>query len=146
MIPFPFLSTIVIFKKPPFSLGFWRFSGTKDPWKEWGMYPWNFRTYVSGDWDVHWGYGVLTHGLTRTPMSLTLRGVFSVPLKVFSGLISEIQISRLTKYDVPCGWADAFGKDRGLLGPTRKTWFPSFLFVCFARPAGQDLSLTWHQK
>ena len=22
----------------------------------------HFRTYFSGDWDVHWGYGVLTHG------------------------------------------------------------------------------------
>ena len=21
-----------------------------------------FRAYFSGDWDVHWGYGVLTHG------------------------------------------------------------------------------------
>ena len=21
-----------------------------------------FRTYFSGDWDVHWGYGLLTHG------------------------------------------------------------------------------------
>ena len=22
----------------------------------------HFRTYFSGDWDVHWGYGILTHG------------------------------------------------------------------------------------
>ena len=21
-----------------------------------------FRTYFSGDWDVQWGYGILTHG------------------------------------------------------------------------------------
>ena len=21
----------------------------------------HFRTYVSGDWDVHWNYGILTH-------------------------------------------------------------------------------------
>ena len=21
-----------------------------------------FRTYFSGDWDVRWGYGILTHG------------------------------------------------------------------------------------
>ena len=22
----------------------------------------HFRAYFSGDWDVHWGYGILTHG------------------------------------------------------------------------------------
>ena len=22
----------------------------------------HFRTYFSGNWDVHWGYGILTHG------------------------------------------------------------------------------------
>ena len=22
----------------------------------------HFRTYFSGDWDVHWGHGILTHG------------------------------------------------------------------------------------
>ena len=27
----------------------------------------HFRTYFSGDWDVHWGYGVLTHGHMSTP-------------------------------------------------------------------------------
>ena len=37
-----------------------------------GQYQWDpilvgrrttpFRTYFSGDWDVHWGYGILTHG------------------------------------------------------------------------------------
>ena len=21
-----------------------------------------YRLYFSGDWDVHWGYGILTHG------------------------------------------------------------------------------------
>ena len=25
-----------------------------------------FRTYFSGDWDVHWGFGVLTHGHLST--------------------------------------------------------------------------------
>ena len=28
----------------------------------WGRCATHFRTYFSGDWDVHWGYGVLTHG------------------------------------------------------------------------------------
>ena len=28
----------------------------------WGRCTTHFRTYFSGDWDVHWGYGILTHG------------------------------------------------------------------------------------
>ena len=40
----PFFSTIVLFTKQPFSLGFWRFSRKKDPWKEWGRYPWSHRS------------------------------------------------------------------------------------------------------
>ena len=28
----------------------------------WGRCPTHFRTYFSGDRDVHWGYGILTHG------------------------------------------------------------------------------------
>ena len=28
----------------------------------WGRCTTHFRTYFSGDWDVHWGYGLLTHG------------------------------------------------------------------------------------
>ena len=27
----------------------------------------HFRTYFSGDWDVHWGYGISSHGLLRLP-------------------------------------------------------------------------------
>ena len=27
-----------------------------------GEFTTHFRTYFSGDWDVHWGYGLLTHG------------------------------------------------------------------------------------
>ena len=26
----------------------------------------HFRTYFSGEWDVHWGYGILTHGRLYT--------------------------------------------------------------------------------
>ena len=28
----------------------------------WGRCTTHFKTYFSGDWDVHWGYGILTHG------------------------------------------------------------------------------------
>ena len=35
----PFFSTIVISKNRLFSLRFRRFSRKKDPWKEWGRYP-----------------------------------------------------------------------------------------------------------
>ena len=28
----------------------------------WGRCTTQFRAYFSGDWDVHWGYGILTHG------------------------------------------------------------------------------------
>ena len=28
----------------------------------WGRCTTHFRTYFRGDWDVHWGYGILTHG------------------------------------------------------------------------------------
>ena len=31
----------------------------------------HFRTYFSGDWDVHWGYGILTHGQMFTPYEST---------------------------------------------------------------------------
>ena len=27
-----------------------------------GEFTTHFRTHFSGDWDVHWGYGILTHG------------------------------------------------------------------------------------
>ena len=29
----------------------------------WGRCTTHFRTYFTGDWDVHWGYGLLTHCL-----------------------------------------------------------------------------------
>ena len=32
----------------------------------WGRCTTHFRTYFSGDWDVHWGYGLLTHGHVTT--------------------------------------------------------------------------------
>ena len=32
-----------------------------------GEFTAHFRTYFSGDWDVRWGYRVLTHGHTQVP-------------------------------------------------------------------------------
>ena len=32
----------------------------------WGRCTTHFRTYFSGDWDVHWGYWILTHGHLTT--------------------------------------------------------------------------------
>ena len=40
LIPSSFQPSFLSIKQP-FSLGFWRFSRKKDPWKEWGRYPWN---------------------------------------------------------------------------------------------------------
>ena len=34
----PFFSAIVLFKHQPFPLGFWLFSGKKDPWNDWESY------------------------------------------------------------------------------------------------------------
>ena len=33
----------------------------------WGWCTTHFRTYFSGDWDVHWRYGILTHGHMPKP-------------------------------------------------------------------------------
>ena len=33
-----------------------------------GEFATHFRTYFSGDWDVHWGYGLLTHGHVFFPL------------------------------------------------------------------------------
>ena len=41
---------------------------TKAVRKTWlwvGEFTTHFRTYFSGDWDVHWGYGILSHGHMR---------------------------------------------------------------------------------
>ena len=35
--------------------------GSKPMVPSWDRCTTHFRTYFSGDWDVHWGYGVLTH-------------------------------------------------------------------------------------
>ena len=36
-----------------------------------GGFTTHFRTYFSGDWDVHWGYGILTHGrMMRHPKTI----------------------------------------------------------------------------
>ena len=38
----------------------------------------HFRTYFSGDWDVHWGYGILTHGHLKGRSIGYLRSVVRV--------------------------------------------------------------------
>ena len=40
----------------------------------WGMCATYFRTYFSGDWDVHRGYGVLTHSHMRGSMPMISEG------------------------------------------------------------------------
>ena len=36
-----------------------------------GEFTTDLRTYFSGDWDVHWGYGILTHGHLSPPLFCT---------------------------------------------------------------------------
>ena len=36
--------------------------GSKPMVPFWGRCTTHVRTYFSGDWDVHWGYGILPHG------------------------------------------------------------------------------------
>ena len=47
-IPCPFFSTIVLCENQPFSLGSSWFPEKKDPWKEWGRYPWNVKDSICG--------------------------------------------------------------------------------------------------
>ena len=35
-----------------------------------GEFTTHFRTYFSGNWDVHWGYGIWTHGQMLSNISL----------------------------------------------------------------------------
>ena len=39
----------------------WPRANTNGTMPCWGRRTTHFRTYFSGDWDVHWGYRVLTH-------------------------------------------------------------------------------------
>ena len=41
--------------------------GSKPFWYHFGVCAPPILVYVSGDWDVHWGYGLLTHGHLYTP-------------------------------------------------------------------------------
>ena len=34
----------------------------QNPWYQFGVGASPILVYFSGDWDVHWGYGMLTHG------------------------------------------------------------------------------------
>ena len=40
----------------------------------WGRRTTHFRTYFSGDWDAHWGYGSLIHGHTWFAFGLIPKG------------------------------------------------------------------------
>ena len=35
-----------------------------------------FFFFLNGDWDVHWGYGILTHGLTALTRKSEIMGYF----------------------------------------------------------------------
>ena len=59
--------------------------GSKPMVPFWGRCTTHFRTYFSGDWDVHWRYGILTHGGMAGILSGLDPGRFS---KGFSILIA----------------------------------------------------------
>ena len=46
--------------------------GSKQMAPFWGSCTTHFRTYCSGDWDVHWGYGIWTHGQTSSTARFAL--------------------------------------------------------------------------
>ena len=60
----------------------------------WGRCTTQFRTYFSGDWDVHWGYGILTHGHMSarhpTPVSSELAFAFSGSLRAFRPTLRSV--------------------------------------------------------
>ena len=42
-----------------------------------GEFTTHFRTYFSVDWDVHWGYGILTHGHIIQPLASMISTVYA---------------------------------------------------------------------
>ena len=56
----------------------------------------HFRTYFSGDWDVHWGYRILTHGqMTNSPFtgrSLAVAEAGGNPSFPKPGLVTNIDL------------------------------------------------------
>ena len=65
-----------------------------------GEFTTHFRTYFSGDWDVHWGYEILTHGHMFSPGSF--RGNLSLDM---SSICLRIYVSPLLSKGI---WTYAF--------------------------------------
>ena len=64
----------------------------------WGRCTTHVRTDFSGDWDVHWGYGILTHGQATLVFRLS---------DVLTGEQVETMINGLIK----CDKYDSFSED-----------------------------------
>ena len=59
-----------------------------------------FRTYFSGDWDVQWGYGLLTHG----HLSCSLSGLAKPSLKTsFAYYENGLPVVGKTAFPKVCG-------------------------------------------
>ena len=106
----------------------------------------HFRAYLSGDWDVHWGYGVLTHG--QMTMGNFSHGTYprsfaglhgSLPLAIWSSLwpfgqdmydegfrnITALDISDAGSARLPRGFTD---------WPCGSAVFPRFERVASSEP------------
>ena len=47
--------------------------------------------YFSGDWDVHWGYGILTHGMCHCACVAFVEGAFvATQLRLFGGTVASV--------------------------------------------------------
>ena len=52
-----------------------------------GEFTTHFRTYSSGDWDVHWGHGILTHGHIAVEQEVLPTFASRNPYLVWIGLV-----------------------------------------------------------
>ena len=80
-----------------------------------------FRAYFSGDWDVHWGYGLLTHGplIVDAKMAGSLANLIRGPLCH----LNQTQHKQLHGRQPVLGWCGHFGWERAC-----------FLFASQIRP------------
>ena len=69
--------------------------GSKPMVPFWGRCTTHFRTYFSGDWNVHWGYGILTHGHMAPAFVVSFHGPMAS--------ISKIQPS-FWYFDLGAAW------------------------------------------
>ena len=99
------------------------------------------RTYFSGDWDVHRGYGFLTHSHMRRKRGTSENGrVFPVSLSQ-----SHPQKTHFQKQDF--GFLDVFSpqvKDCLKGGHTQKTDQPGFYSFGFPFGCEQRSTIAWH--